>query len=392
MDNTTRTLEAANEVLGLAKLTRNELLPTSQALIFAPSNLHNNSYRLLELNKELLEAIENKEELVIKGCDNDDLVICSETSLFHVTCAETSNSLLLSKPVRFFESIKDNEQETLEVTTVCGIFQEYLEGNVMKSSFGHLSELLKHSLYRGPEFEGDVDKSKFYTLDQLKNIIQASNAEIVETLEGMDVFEINGFVRELDFEYHFRVLSYMLKLIDENSWSLDTIDYDETCEALQDLVPEEILSCLFKKYTNPSMIIEGAQLYKYKETKVCQFFAKVILRTAGKFNLEEFLQAWKESVPEGMVPTEEMLHGIAIINRKASPKVIWELEEVCLPDDINERFKVLFEAKEKWMVPEIAPYIKKLATSKLDVNALLAKHARASTVDGIKYYSAKHVK
>lgn len=31
-----------------------------------------------------------------------------------------------------------------------------------------------------------------------------------------------------------------------------------------------------------------------------------------------------------------------------------------------------------------------LATERLDVNAILAKYARASKKDGVKYYSAKH--
>lgn len=37
-------------------------------------------------------------------------------------------------------------------------------------------------------------------------------------------------------------------------------------------------------------------------------------------------------------------------------------------------------------------YFRRLATDKLDVNALLAKYARASKVDGVKFYSSKHGK
>lgn len=37
-------------------------------------------------------------------------------------------------------------------------------------------------------------------------------------------------------------------------------------------------------------------------------------------------------------------------------------------------------------------FSRKLATKKLDVNAMLAKYARASKLDGVKYYSAKHLK
>jgi sister chromatid cohesion protein DCC1 len=82
-----------------------------------------------------------------------------------------------------------------------------------------------------------------------------------------------------------------------------------------------------------------------------------LLYGAGKFNLDEFLQAWRESVPEGMIPDEELLYGIAIIDRKSEPNIISAFPEENLPEDINERFNMLFKAKEKWSVPEITPYI-----------------------------------
>jgi sister chromatid cohesion protein DCC1 len=181
-------------------------------------------------------------------------------------------------------------------------------------------------------------------------------------------------------------------LIEENSWNLDEIDYEETLTSLKDIVPEEILISLFDKYTEESKIVDGLQLYSYRESEICRFFAQILLYGAGKFNLDEFLQAWRESVPEGMIPDEELLYGIAIIDRKSEPNIISAFPEENLSEDINERFNMLFKAKEKWSVPEITPYIQRLTTQKMDVNALLAKFARASTVEGVKYYSAKHAK
>ncbi|VEN41855.1 unnamed protein product [Callosobruchus maculatus] len=184
----------------------------------------------------------------------------------------------------------------------------------------------------------------------------------------------------------------MLKLVDENSWELDEIDYQETVDSLKDLVPKEILTGLLEKYTEESQLVDGIQLYRYKEDKVCIFFAKVLLYGAGKFNLNDFLQAWKESVPDGMSPAEDMIYGIAVIERRGgqNPDIIRAFDESELPENLTERFKVLFEVKEKWTVAEIAPYIKPLTTDKLDVSALLAKYARASKIDGVKYYSSKH--
>lgn len=395
MDNKNeRDLQDVNEILHFAKLTENDIVPTSQALFFADDNDNGNgnNLRLLELNNDLLSAIEANQDIYIKGEDDDEVVICTETSTFHVLEAETSNSLLLVKPVKHYNNIQAATERTVQKIEVFSVCHEYLEVSAGKPHLKRLYELLYDTTYKGEEHEYEVENKKLYTLNELKDLIQASNKELEEAIKEMDVVEINGKIRELDFEFHFRVLSYMLKLIEENSWDLDTIDYDETCDSLKDLVPIEVLKGLFEKYTEESRMIDGVQLYRYKELEVCKFFARVLLREAGKFNLEDFLQAWKDSVPEGMVPSEEMLYGVAIINRKSFPNTIWAFEEDSLPDNISDRFKALFEAKDKWSVPEITPYIKKLATKQLDVNALLAKHARASKVDGVKYYSAKHAK
>lgn len=266
--------------------------------------------------------------------------------------------MLLVKPASVFEELKVQTEERVNAVEVCGVFQVYLEAQVGKCSLHRLVELLKTSVYRGPEYESLMDPDQMYTMQQLKHVVQASDAELLEALNSMDVIEIEGYVRELEFDYHSRVLSEMLKIVEENSWTISSVDYDVTCDSLKEFIPEAIIEALFKKYTTEVRIMDGVRLFKYKQQEVCQIFAKVLLRTAAKFNLEDFLQSWQESVPEGMVTNEEMLYGIAIIDRKSNPKVIWEFEEALLPDDANERLHVLFEAKDKWALAEIAPYIK----------------------------------
>lgn len=345
-------------MLHLAKLTEDDIKPISQTIYFTSKNLYNNDYKLMQLDTYLQKEINEGNTLYIKGDEEEEVVICTQNKTFHVTETETSNSLLLVEGLKFSENIDDQESRGFQKVVVKSIFYEYLEPLVGKPNLRKLDRLLKESLYKGPEFEFEVKKEKLYTVEELENNVQAANTEIKEALDLMDVIEIDNKVRLLDFEYHFRVLSYMLKLIDENSWDLDHIDYDETLEALTDLAPREVITTLFEKYTEDSKLIDGIQLYRYKEDKVCKFFAEVLLHDAGRFNFNEFLQAWKESVPEGMVPNEEMLYGIAIIDKKSKPNVIWALDEKALPEKITDRFNILFAAKEKWTVPEIAPYVK----------------------------------
>lgn len=350
-------MDNINEILSLAKLTESELLPTFQTIYFDENNLHDNQYKLLELDKCLLQSLKEGETLYIKGNDEENAVLCTKTKTYDLLETETSNSLLLAKNLKFQNDLKDISQRNISKVKISNVFHNYLEVTPSKPHLKKLGELLKKTVYKGPENEYEISTEDLLTYDQLLNEIQTSEEELKLALNALNTITINSKIRILDFEYHFRVLSYMLKLIDENSWQLDEVDYEETMNALTEIIPSNILNNMFDLYTEESKITDGLQLYRYNEEKVCKFFAQVLLYSAGKFNLKEFLQAWKESVPEGMVASEDMLYGIAIIDRTSIPNVIWAFREENLPEDINERFQILFGTKNKWTVNEIAPYI-----------------------------------
>ncbi|XP_065168116.1 sister chromatid cohesion protein DCC1-like [Atheta coriaria] len=390
-----RTKEQIQEMLSLAKLCPDDLLPTTQTIYFA-SNLHkHNEYKFIQLNPKLEATLKAGDVLHINGEQDDNAVLCTEDTTYELLHSETSNSLLLVKDLKLRDTLAkpiENSLPDIHKVPIEGIFYDYLEAVHRKPQLSKLKNILEETTYKGPELEYEVVKSKLYTFEDLWLKEQASKAELKAALHEMQVITVDGKLRLLDFEYHFRVLSFMLKIIDENSWPLDEVDFEVTVETLNDLVPLDVLTSVFELYTVETKVRDGTQLYRYKEFDVCQFFAQVLLYSAGKFNLKDFLQAWQESVPEGMITDEEMLYGIAIVDRKANPSVVWSFPESKLPQNINERFKVLFDTKEKWRVNEIAPYIKNLTNDKQDVNALLTKHARPSKIDGVKYYSSKHAK
>lgn len=188
----------------------------------------------------------------------------------------------------------------VERKDILKVFYTYYEARLCKPRLGKLNELLQLTKYSGPEYEYNIDKSLLVTLDHLNDVIQASDMEILKGLEDLQAIEMDGFYRVLSFDYEFRCLSFMLDLIDENSWSLDRISKNETMRLLKDLFPGVLISKLFDYYTLKTVVEGEEQFYKYKEEKVCRFLARVLLKSAGKFNLDDFLQAWKDSVPDGM--------------------------------------------------------------------------------------------
>ena len=59
------------------------------------THIDNSNLRLLELNKDLLQKIENGQDLYIRGDVDDSVVICTNDTTYDVKLCQTSNQLLV---------------------------------------------------------------------------------------------------------------------------------------------------------------------------------------------------------------------------------------------------------------------------------------------------------
>ena len=100
--------------------------------------------------------------------------------------------------------------------------------------------------------------------------------------------------------------------------------------------------------------------------------------------LHEFESMWKESVPEFETDIK-MLDGLAYIEENQ----IHYLNIFDLPDDIERRFKFLFEKRKKWPLDDIKAYISDLCNDSSEVNSFLAKYCRSFNQNGVKYFSSR---
>lgn len=208
----------------------------------------------------------------------------------------------------FIENI-DIEMENgvdrkLEQRYVTKVFHEYFECREIKPRFRKLSDLLQLTRYSGPENEYCINRSMLFTRKQLLDTIQCSRNEFDMGLVLNRAIEINGRIRMLDIEYEYRILSYMLNLITENTWAIDLIDREETLKAIgSGIAPDVVVEGLFDLYTyvsekqppGPSSKV----LYTYREDMVCRTIAQNVLQQGLKFHLDDFMQTWQDSLPEG---------------------------------------------------------------------------------------------
>lgn len=151
-----------------------------------------------------------------------------------------------------------------------------------------LRTLLEKCSYKGSELENDVLASnELYTFEKLSAKIQASDGELKDGLKEIGAFQLDGEInkkiycdvsqiviwkstfkwvlrvcvitflnylivgywRVLEFEYECRALSFVLNLIDEQSWPYNTVPMDETLKILGELLPPVILQHIIDQYS-----------------------------------------------------------------------------------------------------------------------------------------------
>ncbi|CAB3372112.1 Hypothetical predicted protein [Cloeon dipterum] len=300
-----RTREDVEKTLNEAKIKTLVLNPCTQILKFSEEEA---AYTCLELNKELLETLESGQCLVIRGDKSENAVLCTINKTFELKDTETSNSLLIIKSIDNHSELKylqDNEAEgRVELRIVDKLVHNYLEPRLCRPHLQIVRQLLNKQIFKGQENERNVNTYDLYSFDKLLTTVQASEEELLKELKDLNAIEYNGFWRLLDFEYHFRVFSFITTFIEQESIPLDKINMEMCSNAYEEIVPKEIFEQVFKYYTEPSENMPG--YYSLNQDKVCRMVAESLLKDSRKFNLDEFLPVWQESVLPGNIQFPSM--------------------------------------------------------------------------------------
>uniref|UniRef100_A0A182K4F3 Sister chromatid cohesion protein DCC1 n=1 Tax=Anopheles christyi TaxID=43041 RepID=A0A182K4F3_9DIPT len=412
-----RSIDDVRTIVKHAKLDHKNLTNTAQAVYYPKDEEGHDigNIKLLEVDEHILGEIKKGSEMCFKGALNEKVVFCTESRTYEVKEAEISNSLLLVKNLKHAQatsrspikspkggvntsmdsSIEEDEDpekpdtiDEVERKDVVQIFHDYFELRQVKPKYRKIIDLLRLTRYAGPENEHLIDRSLLFRFNQLLDTVQCSKDEFHEGLKIYRAIEVNDRVRMLDIEYEYRVLTLLLSVVTENSWELDAIDKDVTLEAMQGIIPFEVVDGIFNVYTTPSERMPGR--FQYREDLVCAVFAEKILQHGLKFHIDEFLVTWQEALPEGFEANEQYLRGIGIIDREGSVPCVRGLNEADLPMNLLGRLNMLFRTKERWNLEQIEPYIECFATPTAGVTSILAKYTRSLVVKGVRMYVSKH--
>lgn len=410
-----RSVDDVRNIVKYAKLDHNNLTNTSQAIYYPDTDVHADltNLKLLEVDEHILQQIKDGKSVSFKGALNEKVVICTESRTYEVKEAEISNSLLLipnlkqaqatsRSPIKSPKggvntSLDSSTEEVEELVDsidqverrdVVRIFHDYFECRQVKPKYRKIIDLLRLTRYSGTENEHLVDRWLLFRFNQLLDTVQCSREEFQEGLRKYRAIEIEDKIRMLENEYEYRTITLMLALVAENSWQLDEVDKASTIDALDGIVPYEIVDGIFDVYTEKSERVP--ERFRYREDLVCALYAEKILQQGLKFHIDDFITTWQETLPDGFTADEKYLRGIGIIDREGTVPCVRGLNETDLPTVLLVRLVSLFKTKERWNLEQIEPYIECFTTPTLGVTSILAKHTRSLVVNGVRIYVSKH--
>lgn len=406
METCPRTEEDAIATLTLSKLDPDDLARPSQTLYFSTSASDQN-HTLIQLDNEIMDCILKGEEIVIRGKESDSAVLCTSDKTYDIKTAKISNTLLLLPECTIVKkkkstSAEDDEKENAQSNNgsiqlihrkIEGWSHDYLELKRIHPKISVLRNFLSENQYQGPEKEDENSWKKKYTMSELLNSVQASEGELVAALLKIGACCVNGYWRILDFGYIVDCLGEICNVIDSESWSISDVPLQQLCEKVNDsgeLVPDFIVRHLISYYGHKVSGSDSSNArYKLDEEKICRFFAEMLLRDVGKFNLDEFLEVWDQSVPDGMKTDRKYLLGLALVDLTAKPPTIQHFSVDTLSCNPLERFDALFSIRAKWTREDIEPYISDICLEGQSVSALLTKYARSSMANGTKLFCSR---
>lgn len=380
-------------------------------LLHFSSCLNAEDIRLLELPPDVLAALREGDRVVVRGDRSEEAVLCTGNRTYEVKMADTSNTLLivpdLTVPSDPDFQCSDEGTVLHRSREVSACLSAYLELRPCPPKTSKLKQLLSQCPYRGEEFEAKSDpRDEYseasdprrvgskenstekarkkngpnrYTFEELLDCVRASEGELVQALDRLEACLIDGHWCLLELDYRDRVFQFVLTLLEELDLNHRHVPLDLVCSKLEELEPRFAIEHCLRCYGNKTQSDDEGTVYELSEERVCQFFAELLLRPAGKFNYHEFMESWRQSVPDGMTTNLSQLEGLALADRNCMPPVIWHFPVSELPQDPLSRFNKLFNVREKWTHSEILPYIQDLETPGQSLNALLLKHARVST-------------
>jgi sister chromatid cohesion protein DCC1 len=322
-------------------------------------------FQLLELDDEkLLNAINDGENVVIKGYVEDEAILCTNDSTHRIRAVHTSNLHMLLRD-DLVESLTGN---TLEVVRI-------------PPKLERLHAWLMTCPYEGPDMETDVELLSRLHCNVLFKEIQASDMEILRELSACGAILLDSCYRIIGEEYTKRFFRYFWSVLTLNDWNgTMSIPKVELIMRLaeNDEFPENVITKLLDLYGQSDQE-EG--WWRLGSERVCRFFADAILRKRNNMSLNKLMEEWTVQTGD-VAPHPSMLMGIALQTPIPGSDGDFNVEyfpHSKLPIEPLARFEALFVERQRWRLLELEMYVEGAArAANVSTMNLIVKYGRIS--------------
>ncbi|GJD11619.1 2-dehydro-3-deoxyphosphooctonate aldolase 1 [Galdieria sulphuraria] len=334
-------------------------METQHTLIFSQDFSKDNIF-LVELEESLLELVENNERApYFVGCPNrneenlscagaNEAYFCTERKTFKVFFRESSNYCVVP------------------VVTL-------LHGHLELLTTGPRIDVLRYLIGNHRSSNNLVTLN----IQQILDNVQISRLQLIDELRRMHIVPVEDGLKILTDTEIDRALDDIISTGTLQNWEmpLRLPPAKEILKYCGDQYSVAVRHCL-----DFFCIPRSDNYLTLDEYSVCRFKAMGLLQSFNEDGLSvewsTFETKWQNRVPDFFQPRMEMLSGLAIFEEAGPKMLIHALFESHLPEDIDNRVKLLFQKKSNWTLEEIEPYLLPVVSDVMKIEHILRKHCR----------------
>ncbi|CAG8472668.1 9919_t:CDS:2 [Diversispora eburnea] len=248
-----------------------------------------------------------------------------------------------------------------------------------------LDDLLNKTSYKGQDEEINYfkDKAKFYTFDELEEIIQASEEELRNSLKKRSAIEIEGYWRYIDQEYINEVFKACIIMLDPYNMEIDQVTAKEYYEIIECYgFPNFIVKHTLALISETIDTNESEPIFSLSKEKIARYVGIQILRQTEKF--------------DNAIILENKENNLSVISNEQD-KIIKYYPISRLSSDPKLRFEQLFHSRPFWRDDYIKPFLVDFCLDLNDkfslrkYNELILKYAIILYIDGRIYRENGHI-
>jgi len=257
--------------------------------------------------------------------------------------------------------------------------------------------------------------------------VQCSEQELITGLQSFGAFELNCKWRILDNDYLMRLSDTIISTIFSKGMNVREIKCSEVINSINGgnsnaAVEEEVIKHVLHLYSKP-FAVKGIERFSTSASspapvvakpvqvnmndiqntmeldmvKISVFRAKQLLSQPSvdreepykRWKMEEFMDTWKEQMyglsgDNGTscekIVTLELCKNLSLVEHVGTDKFIRRFYASDLPTDVKDRFKLLFQVRNKWTEEDLKPFVDGIVCTGKSISSLLIKNTRSSMV------------